>query len=199
MNTRLHVFLQLGPIVMLPRNLRVALKLMDATEHDGWFAVPAAHENVGCSQWLPEVALDSYKFQHWAPEPAACPDCGAIFRAGRWQWGERPRDCHDAICPACHRIRDHSPAAVVEIDGFFLVDHRQEVISLIRDHAFRIRAERPMARILYIWNTDDGLVVPTTDIHLARVLGETLNDAYCGHLELLCSEADDVLRVHWHR
>jgi hypothetical protein len=31
---------------------------------------------------------DPYKARHKLPEPAACPECGAVFHEGRGQWVE---------------------------------------------------------------------------------------------------------------
>ncbi|MDD5035907.1 MAG: hypothetical protein PHE55_14250, partial [Methylococcaceae bacterium] len=59
---------------------------------------------------LHELVHDPYKSRSKPQEPTVCPDCGAIFHGGRWQWGETPADAHQEPCPACHRIRDKLPA-----------------------------------------------------------------------------------------
>jgi NMD protein affecting ribosome stability and mRNA decay len=142
---------------------------------------------------------DSYKLQHKPPEPAACPDCGAVYHNGRWQWGPRPNGSHDVTCPACHRIRDHFPAGFVHVDGQFFGEHRNELTRLMRHHEAKANAEHPLARIMAIEDTVDGLLVTTTDIHLARDLGDALHHAYQGELEFHYNEAETKLRVHWHR
>ena len=42
-------------------------------------------------------------------------------------------------------------------------------------------------------------MVTTTDIHLARGIGEALEHAYQGELEFHYNEGENLLRVHWAR
>ncbi len=146
---------------------------------------------------------DSYKLRHKPSEPSYCPDCGAIYHAGRWQWGIRLADSTAVTCPACHRIHDHFPAGFLHIGGAFLAAHRHEIFSLIHHHAERARNEHPLARVMAIKKEDesseDGILITTTDIHLARDLGEALHHAYRGDLEFRYNEAEKLLRVHWRR
>ena len=146
---------------------------------------------------------DSYKRLKKPPEPAFCPDCGALFHAGRWQWGERSATATEVLCPACHRVRDRFPAGFVSIGGDFFVAHRDEILGLLNHHAEKARAGHPLARIMTIEASDEmgdgGMLLTTTDIHLARDLGEALHDAYRGDLEYLYNDAQDLLRVRWQR
>lgn len=160
---------------------------------------PAGFQPVRRDQLRQEREHDSYKLQHKPAEPTACPDCGAVYHGGRWRWGERPSGSHELICPACHRIRDHFPAGFVHIGGRFFADHREELTKLILHHEAKARAEHPLERIMAIEDAEDGMLVTTTDIHLARDLGEALNHAYQGELEFHYNEAEKLLRVHWRR
>lgn len=160
---------------------------------------PASFRPVRRDQLRQEREHDSYKMQHKPPEPAACPDCGAIYHGGRWQWGEQPAGSHEVVCPACHRIRDHFPAGFVHIEGKFFADHREEVTSLLHHHEAKAKAEHPLVRIMAIEADVDGVLVTTTDIHLARDLGDALHHAYQGELEFHYNEAEKLLRVRWRR
>lgn len=149
---------------------------------------------------------DTYKRQQKPPEPSVCPDCGAIFHAGRWQWGLRRPNSTEITCPACHRIRDNFPAGFVHVGGHFFSTHHDEILGLIRHHAEKARAEHPLARIMTTKESNEkgdggteGILVTTTDIHLARDLGEALHHAYHGELEFHYNEAEKLLRVHWRR
>jgi NMD protein affecting ribosome stability and mRNA decay len=142
---------------------------------------------------------DSYKQQHKPPEPAVCQDCGIIYHGGRWQRGEVKSGSHEVICPACHRIRDHFPAGFVHVGGEFFRGHRDELIQLLRHHETKAEAQHPLARIMAIDDDADGILVTTTDIHLARDLGDALHHAYKGELEFHYNEAEKRLRVHWQR
>lgn len=142
---------------------------------------------------------DSYKLQQKPPEPAVCPDCGAIHHGGRWQWGARPEGAHEVVCPACHRIRDRFPAGFVHVGGEFFSARRDELTSLLRHHEAQAKGEHPLERIMAIEDEADGVLVTTTGIHLARDLGEALHNAYQGELEFHYNEGEKLLRVHWQR
>lgn len=152
-------------------------------------------------QLRPEREHDTYKRQQKPPEPAVCPGCGAIFHNGRWQWGERRSDSAEIVCPACQRIADDFPAGFVHIIGTFFMAHREEIFSLIRHHEEKARTEHPLARIMTVKEDSEGsgILITTTDIHLARDLGEALHNAYQGELEFHYNEAEKLLRVHWQR
>jgi len=164
--------------------------------------LPPGFHPVRRDQLRQEREHDTYKVQHKPPEPAACPDCGAIYHDGRWQWGAKAANSHAVICPACHRIRDRFPAGFVQIGGPFFANHREEMTSLIRHHEAKARSEHPLSRIIAIEDTgsgDGGLLVTTTDIHLARDIAEALHHAYQGELEFHYNDSEKLLRAHWQR
>ena len=146
-----------------------------------------------------ETLMDSYKTKGKLPEPTVCPDCGAVFHAGRWQWLEKPKDAHQVSCPACHRVRDKFPAGYVSLAGKFLTAHEAEILQLIRHHETREKTGHPLQRIMDIEKTEHGTLVTTTDIHLARGIGEALHHAYQGELEFHFSPEQNLLRVNWSR
>jgi len=146
-----------------------------------------------------ERVHDTYKLKEKLAEPSVCPDCGAIYRAGRWQWGERPPGAQEVVCAACHRVRDRYPAGFVDVGGAFFAGHREELVNLLRRHEEKEKADHALARIMAVEDTADGVLVTTTDIHLARDLGEALHHAYQGELEYHYNDAENLLRVHWRR
>jgi len=146
-----------------------------------------------------ELVHDSYKSKKKLPEPTRCPDCGAVYHGGRWIWGTAPVGASAATCPACHRIRDRFPAGYVTLTGEFLASRREEILHLIRHREMREKVEHPLQRIMAIEDTDDGVVVTTTDTHLARNLGEALYSAYKGDLEYHYNPEENLLRVAWRR
>lgn len=150
-------------------------------------------------QLRPERVHDPYKLRGKLPEPAVCGKCGALYHAGRWQWGERPVGAAEVTCPACHRTQDRFPAGFVHVGGEFFKARRDELLALLHHHEEKEKAEHPLARIMAIEDESGGILVTTTDIHLARDLGEALHHAYQGELEYFYSESENLLRVHWHR
>lgn len=148
---------------------------------------------------LPETVMDSYKTKGKLPEPTVCPDCGAVFHAGHWQWLAKPKDAHQTTCPACHRVRDHFPAGYVSLHGEFFAAHEQEILQLIQHRETQEKAGHPLQRIMDIEKTKRGTVVTTTDVHLARGIGEALHHAYQGELEFHHNPEQNLLRVSWSR
>lgn len=144
-----------------------------------------------------EKVHDAYKAKGKLPEPTVCPQCRAVFHEGRWQWRDVPALAHQEMCPACRRVHDHYPAGFVTLTGAFFLAHRDEIVHLVRNHEEREHAEHPLQRIMAWEQHDDGMVVTTTDIHLARGIGEALHHAYQGKLEYHYNPAENLLRVHW--
>ena len=142
---------------------------------------------------------DAYKAKQKLPEPTVCPQCGAVFHDGRWQWLTKPAGAHEEMCPACHRIQDEFPAGYVSVSGAFFKEHREEVLHLARNEEARQKAEHPLKRIMNIEDQDDGIQITTTDIHLARGIGDALHHAYQGELEYHYNEQENLLRVVWER
>lgn len=148
---------------------------------------------------IQERVHDTYKLRGKLPEPTACPDCGAVYHKGRWQWLPRPNQAHEQPCPACHRIRDRLPAGYVTLSGGFFGQHRDEILNLVRHHGERERTGHPLERIISVEPYNGGVVVTTTGIHLARSLGEALEHAYQGLLEFHYNDGENLLRVDWTR
>jgi NMD protein affecting ribosome stability and mRNA decay len=142
---------------------------------------------------------DTYQVKHKLHEPTVCPQCGAVYHDGHWQWLPKPAAAHEEMCPACHRIRDEFPAGYVSIGGSFFKAHREELLHLVRNEEARAKAEHPLKRIMKIKDQDDGILLTTTDIHLARGIGEALHHAYQGELEYHYNEQENLLRVVWER
>ena len=41
---------------------------------------------------------DPYKTRLKLPEPTVCPQCGAVYHDGRWDWATRPEPAHEEVC-----------------------------------------------------------------------------------------------------
>jgi NMD protein affecting ribosome stability and mRNA decay len=162
------------------------------TEHGGWR--PLRREEL-----RPELVHDSYKSKKKIPEPTRCPDCGAVYHGGRWTWGRAPAKADEERCPACHRIHDHFPAGYVTLKGDFLAGHRDDIVQLARNREAHEKAEHPLARVMAIQDVEAGLLITTTDMNLARNIGEAVNSAYKGELEYHYNKAENLLRVFWAR
>ena len=54
-----------------------------------------------------------------------------------------------------------------------------------------------MKRIIAIEDEGDAVLVTTTDIHLARDIGDAIQSAYKGELEFHYNSEENLLRVNW--
>ena len=142
---------------------------------------------------------DSYKSRGKLPDPTLCPECGAVFHKGKWQWQSKPESAHSEKCPACHRLHDQMPAGYVKLDGDFLKQNRAEIINLVNNVEHREKGGHPLQRIMNIGDEDGAVMVTTTDIHLARSIGEAISRAYQGQLKLDYNTEENLLRVSWRR
>ena len=143
---------------------------------------------------------DAYKSKGKLPEPTVCPQCGAVFHEGRWQWLQAPAGAHRKTCPACHRIRDDFPAGFLTLRGEFFHANRDEIMHLIHNVEKREGAEHPLQRIMAVEKIKSGgILVSTTDSHLSRSIGEALHHAYQGELKYHFNPEENLLRVSWMR
>jgi len=144
-----------------------------------------------------ERVHDAYKLKGKLPEPTVCPQCGAVFHAGRWQWMKAPAGAHQETCSACHREHDHFPAGYLTLQGVFFLTHRDEIMNLVHNEEKRERAEHPLKRIMAVEEKGNVTLVTTTDMHLARGIGEALHHAYKGELNYHYNPEENLLRVSW--
>ena len=87
----------------------------------------------------------------------------------------------------------------LDVGGEYFAKHEQEIMQLIKHREAQEKAEHPLQRIIAIEKTKQGTLVTTTDIHLARSIGEALHHAYQGELEFHFNSDQNRLRVNWSR
>lgn len=151
-------------------------------------------------QVLDDPMHDPYQARAKLQDPSVCDSCGAVYHQGRWQWGTPVANALHATCPACRRMQEHAPAGYVTIEGPFACSNRAELLNLVRHLEDREKSEHPLQRVMAIEEQqDDKLLITTTDIHLARDIGEALENAYKGELDFHYNKDEYLLRVHWRR
>jgi hypothetical protein len=77
------------------------------------------------------------------------------------------------------------------LSGGFLGTHWDEIRHLLRNEEQRETADHPLQRIMDIMEKSGT----TTDVHLARRIGEALHHAYQGKLDIKYSRDEYVVRV----
>ena len=150
-------------------------------------------------QLLEGLGHDSYKSKAKLRDPTCCPDCGAVYRKGRWSWGDAPEGAHAQLCPACQRIHDKFPAGYVTLSGAYFLEHRDEILNLVKHCEEREKTAHPVQRIIAIEASGESVVVTTTDVHLARSIAERVHDSCKGSLGMHYSKDENLLRATWKR
>lgn len=150
---------------------------------------------------IKERIHDPYMTRSKPVDPTLCTRCGVVFTHGRWQWlPEALVSVHETLCPACQRICDKVPAGYLTIRGDYFYDHRDDIINLVHNKVESQRAQHPLQRLMDIEEQEDRSVVITfTDIHLPRSVGEAIEDAYDGTLDIQYTEEAGIVRVSWQR
>lgn len=75
--------------------------------------------------------------------------------------------------------------------------HRMEILNLARHLEQLENAEHPMQRIMKITEQADAIVIHTTDLHLARRIGEAVRRAHKGKLDWHYEKEACFVRVNW--
>ena len=154
----------------------------------------ARHEQV-----FESGAEDSYRAREKLPEPTVCRNCGASYQGGRWTWRAAPAGSHMDTCPACLRIEDNFPGGYLTLKGEFVSTHRDEVLAIVHAREAHEKAEHPLQRVMAISDEESGLLVTTTDPHLARNIAQALGSAFKGSTKLDYSKGENLLRATWQR
>jgi NMD protein affecting ribosome stability and mRNA decay len=143
--------------------------------------------------------LDPYQRRQKLHEGTVCPQCGAVYHQGRWQWAAVAERAIEELCPACRRIEDELPAGVVTFRGDFAREHKEEMIHLARHQEAAEKKEHPLNRIINIEESVEGIVITTTDIHLPRRIGEAIQRAFHGQIDDIFDKGGYFVRVNWTR
>lgn len=148
---------------------------------------------------IEDTEHDAYREHQKPREPALCPGCGAVLEHGHWQWKIRPDGASEHVCAACRRIRDQQPAGYVTLQGRFFEAHAEEILGLLHNEELRAKSEHPLERVMSTERSEKKTIIQTTDVHLARRLGDALHHAYRGELDIQYARDDYVVRVYWTR
>ena len=150
-----------------------------------------------------------YRAKRALNEPAVCGLCGAVYINRRWTAADTERGTGEpehwrpanvTTCPACVQAQGGVVSGYVYLEGAFLIAHRDEIESLLRNEAARAAEDNPLGRIM-LWkeNGDGKLTLSTTTEHLAQRLGHALEKAYDGKVEYDFSHENKLARVTWKR
>ena len=149
---------------------------------------------------------DPYMPRKGFPEPAICPSCQAIYHKKRWVMDEKllyDIKKHPEVkyhkCPACRKIEDHFAMGLIELSGDFVIEHKADLINLIKSEEKRAMEKNPLERIISIDRKNDKIEVAVTTDSLALRIGRVLERAYKGKSDYKFRSGDKYVTVHWKR
>ena len=100
---------------------------------------------------IQEYIHDPYFVKEKHREPSVCKKCGVAFQGGVFAWPKgTPPNADTMTCPACRRIADNYEGGVLYLEGEFLAERRDEIMSVIRHTEEEVRRYRPLERIMEI-------------------------------------------------
>ena len=154
--------------------------------------------NVHTRRNLAEFDANDLYAPHCDPgETAICTECHALYERRHWFFDEEAYfyastqpDTHKVLCPACHKIRDRYAEGQVTL--------RASAFLIIQNEEVRAKGVNPLERIIAITESDEGMVVTTTNEKLAQRIGRTLKSTYHGQTTYHWSEPK-MLTVEWQR
>lgn len=140
-------------------------------------------------------------------EASVCTACRAVYREKRWFFDEKlykklagTDKAKEVTCPTCRKIKDRYYEGVLTLSGEFFEQHREEILTLLKNEAARVAGRSVADRIITMTKEGkDKLVVETTTEKLAQHLGRAVYKAYKGDLDFRWSEMDKFVRVYWKR
>jgi hypothetical protein len=86
-------------------------------------------------------------------------------------------------------------AGIVTIRGSLAVRCKDEIIALARHAEAAEKPGHPMNRIAAIEQSEEGLVITTTDIHLPRRIGEAIKEACHARLDIQFNAEEYFVRI----
>lgn len=149
---------------------------------------------------------DPYMNKEAPDDMALCKKCGAVYHEKRWYKREDlpgklsgAQNSELVFCPACQKIKDKYAEGYLTIEGSFVGEHADEILSVIDNKENRQFQINPLEQIIEIRRFDDRIEVQTTTDKLAQRIGQFLHKTFSGELAYKWSGDTKLARVVWTR
>jgi NMD protein affecting ribosome stability and mRNA decay len=149
---------------------------------------------------------DPYMNKEAPDDMALCRKCGAVYHEKRWyKRDDLPGKLAGAPntelvhCPGCQKVTDKYAEGYLTIEGRFVKEHGDEILSIIDNKGDRQFHINPLEQIIEIKRSGGRIEVQTTTDMLAQRIGQTLQKAYDGELTYKWSGETKLARVIWSR
>lgn len=149
---------------------------------------------------------DPYLNKEAPKEMALCRRCGSVYHEKRWYKGDelperlagKPNTVL-VLCPGCQKIKDKYAEGYLVIEGKFVEEHGNEIMSVIDNKEDRQFYINPLEQIIDIRRRDGRIEVETTTEKLAQRIGQILQKAFQGELTYKWSADTKIARLIWTR
>ncbi|RJR37267.1 MAG: ATPase [Deltaproteobacteria bacterium] len=140
-------------------------------------------------------------------EASLCTDCNALYQSKRWFYDAKlaqrlagTAKVKQVVCPTCRKVKEQYPEGYLTLSGDFFKEHKDEVITLLKNEAARVSSRSVLDRVITMTEAGKNeLEVKTTTEKLAQHLGRAVYRAYKGELDFRWSETNPLVRVYWSR
>ncbi len=154
-----------------------------------------------------EVLRDPYVPVKGFSEPTVCPVCNAVYHKKHWNFdanllaeAKKNPELKYHKCPADRKIEDKYAMGKVLLTGGFVVEHLDELISVIKSEERRAIENNPMDRLILVEKRNGGIYAETTSDALAMRIGHHLKEAYKGGKEdFKFRRGDKFVEIDWHK
>ncbi len=138
---------------------------------------------------------------------SVCEGCRSVNMNKRWyaegdvdETALKNPEATKIVCPACLKIRDNFPGGIVTLKGGYVLSHKKDLISLIKNEEERARVSNPLERVMSVKEDGyGGLIISTTNERLAQRLGRAVRKAFHGKVAYHWSHDNKLARVDWER
>src|SRR5579883_1373588 len=149
---------------------------------------------------------DPYETYLHYPDGTVCVRCGAEYIGQRWVAASAESSLRvaagaatDATCPACRKAHDRLPQGILTLHGGYWIQHRTDIMNLLRNEEEAVQQDNPLARIIGMREEEGAFVVETTTEKLAQRLGRRLERAHKGEVDYKFGPDRHLARVNWTR
>lgn len=97
------------------------------------------------------------------------------------------------------RNLDLEAGGIIRISGSFLLDHEEDIVSLVKHQGKQASEKNPGHKVTRIDKTNGGITVETSDHNLAMKIGKALCRAYKGEHQYKFREGEKFVEVDWRR
>ncbi len=149
----------------------------------------------------PYLDLKQYK------DPTICPSCNLIYHNKRWFFDDveykflvKNNNVTYKKCPACRKIEDNYPLALLEIYKSKLSDiELRDLQNLIKNEVKNEEGKNPLSRLIKVKEDGDKLIITTTTEFLGKKIAKAIDKTFHGNLHFSFSNGEKFIRISWTR